>query len=171
MRDYVMPPASYSQIISLLSIDEVNAYTAMVRTFPHDYFVSCYWSDFKKHDSFVSWYNNLYNKSCGYKFLSYESAYNAILFNPTTFYDYCKICEYISQVYIQRANTKKNKRDKEVRDNQIMLLKKLAEHIQSLQDNDINTLISILESDKDIASRLILETPTEKMLEPTHTLV
>ena len=102
--------------------------------------------------------------------MSYESDYNAIIFNPATFYDYCKICEYASQQYNQRKNEEENRRDREVRDNQIENLKKLTNYIQSLQDKDIDTLTSVLESDKDIASRLTLETSTEKMLEPTHTL-
>lgn len=102
--------------------------------------------------------------------MSHESDYNAIIFNPATFYDYCKICEYASQRYIQTENEKKNKRDREVRNNQITNLKELTNYIQSLQDKDIDTLTSVLESDKDIASRLTLETSTEKMLEPTHTL-
>ena len=72
-------------------------------------------------------------------------------------------------VYIGK-NEKENKRDREVRDNQIANLKELTNYIQSLQDKDIDTLTSVLESDKDIASRLTLETSTEKMLEPTHTL-
>lgn len=168
MRDYVMPPASYSQIISLLSINEIHAYCLTVKSWISDYFVSCYWSDFKKHSNFISWYNNKYNKAHNY--MSYESDYNAIIFNPATFYDYCKICEYASQVHIQRDNEKENKRDREVRDNQIANLKELTNYIQSLQDKDINTLTSVLESDKDIASRLTLEASTEKMLEPTHTL-
>ena len=46
----------------------------------------------------------------------------------------------------------------------------MTNYIQSLQDKDIDTLTSVLESDKDIASRLTLETSTEKMLEPIHTL-
>lgn len=172
MRDYVMPPASYSQIISLLSIDEIHAYATIVQRFvcdsPFDYFISCYWSDFKEHSNFISWYNNQYNKAHDY--MSYESDYNAIIFNPATFYDYCKICEYTSQIHIQKKNEKENKRDREVRDNQIANLKELTNYIQSLQDKDIDTLTSVLESDKDIASRLTLETSTEKMLEPTHTL-
>ena len=174
MRDYVMPPASYSQIISLLSIKEIHACATMIQHPNYafdslsDYFISCYWSDFKKHSNFISWYNNKYNKAHNY--MSYESDYNAIIFNPATFYDYCKICEYASQVHIQRDNEKENKRDREVRDNQIANLKELTNYIQSLQDKDINTLTSVLESDKDIASRLTLEASTEKMLEPTHTL-
>ena len=96
--------------------------------------------------------------------MSYESDYNAIIFNPATFYDYCKICEYASQQYNQRKNEEENRRDREVRDNQIENLKKLTNYIQSLQDKDIDTLISVLESDKDIASSLTLEAPTEKML-------
>lgn len=172
MRDFVMPPASYSQIISLLSIDEIHAYTTIVQRFvcdsPFDYFISCYWSDFKEHSNFISWYNNQYNKAHDY--MSYEYDYNAIIFNPATFYDYCKICEYASQIHIQKKNEKENKRDREVRDNQIANLKELTNYIRSLQDKDIDTLTSVLESDKDIASRLTLETSTEKMLEPTHTL-
>ena len=54
MRDYVMPPASYSQIISLLSINEIHAYCLTVKSWLSDYFVSCYWSDFKKHSNFIS---------------------------------------------------------------------------------------------------------------------
>lgn len=166
MRDFVMPPASYSQIISLLSINEIHSYITIVQRFvcnnPFDYLISCYWSDFKEHSNFISWYNNQYNKANNY--MSYESDYNAIIFNPATFYDYCKICEYASQVHIQRDNEKENKRDREVRDNQIANLKELTNYIQSLQNKDINTLTSVLESDKDIASRLTLETPTEKML-------
>ena len=174
IRDYVMPPSSYSQIISLLSIKEIHAYATMIQHSTYafdslsDYFISCYWSDFKKHSNFISWYNNKYNKAHDY--LSYECDYNAIIFNPATFYDYCKICEYASQVHIQRDNEKENKRDREVRDNQIANLKELTNYIQSLQDKDINTLTSVLESDKDIASRLTLEASTEKMLEPIHTL-
>lgn len=98
--------------------------------------------------------------------MSYESDYNAIIFNPATFYDYCKICEYVSQIHIE----KKNKRDREIRNSQIANLKELTNYIQSLQDKDIDTLTSVLESDKDIASRITLETSTEKILEPTHTL-
>lgn len=166
MRDYIMPPASYSQIISLLSINEIHSYITIVQRFvcnsPFDYLISCYWSDFKEHSNFISWYNNQYNKANNY--MSYESDYNAIIFNPATFYDYCKVCEYASQVHIQRDNEKENKRDREVRDNQIANLKELTNYIQSLQDKDIDTLTSVLESDKDIASRLTLETPTEKML-------
>lgn len=171
MRDYVMPPASYSQIISLLSINEIHSYITIVQRFvcdsPFDYLISCYWSDFKEHSNFILWYDNQYNKANNY--MSYESDYNAIIFNPATFYDYCKICEYASQVHIQRDNEKENKRDREVRDNQIANLKELTNYIQSLQDKDIDTLTSVLESDKDIASRLTLETPTEKMLY-TYTL-
>lgn len=171
MRDYIMPPASYSQIISLLSINEIHSYITIVKRFvcnsPFDYLISCYWSDFKEHSNFISWYNNQYNKANNY--MSYESDYNAIIFNPATFYDYCKICEYASQVHIQRDNEKENKRDREVRDNQIANLKKLTNYIQSLQDKDIDTLTSVLESDKDIASRITLEAPTEKMLY-TYTL-
>lgn len=168
MRDYVMPPASYSQIISLLSINEIHAYCLTVKSWISDYFVSCYWSDFKKHDNFIAWYNSKYNEVKGYSFYKYE--YDAIIFNPATFYDYCRICEYASQQRAQKENEKEDKRDREVRDNQIANLKELTNYIQSLQDKDINTLTSILESDKDIASRLTLETSTEKMLEPTHTL-
>lgn len=168
VRDYVMPPASYSQIISLLSIDEIHAYALTVKAMPYDYFISCYWSDFKKHEGFISWYNNIYNKAHGY--LSFESAYDAIIFNPATFYDYCKVCEYASKVHIQRDNEKENKRDREVRDNQIANLKELTNYIQSLQDKDVDTLTSVLESDKDIATRLTLETSTEKMIEPVHSL-
>lgn len=168
VRNYVMPPASYSQIISLLSIDEIHAYALEVQSISYNYFVCCYWSDFKKHEGFISWYNNIYNKAHGY--LSFEAAYDAIIFNPATFYDYCKVCEYASQAHIQRDNEKENKRDREVRDNQIANLKKLTSYIQSLQDKDVETLTSALESDRDIASRLTLETSTEKMLEPTHTL-
>lgn len=168
MRDYVMPPASYSQIISLLSINELHAYGLSVTAWPSDYFVSCYWSDFKVHSNFIAWYNNKYNIANGYG--SYKYEYDAIIFNPATFYDYCKVCEYASKVHIQRDNEKENKRDREVRDNQIANLKELTNYIQSLQDKDIETLTSVLESDKDIASRLTLETSTEKMLEPTHTL-
>lgn len=171
MRDYVMPPAFYSQIISLLSINEIHSYITIVQRFvcnsPFDYLISCYWSDFKEHSNFISWYNNQYNKANNY--MSYESDYNAIIFNPATFYDYCKICEYASQVHIQRDNEKENKRDREVRDNQIANLKELTNYIQSLQNKDIDTLTSVLESDKDIASRLTLETSTEKMLY-TYTL-
>lgn len=98
--------------------------------------------------------------------MSYELDYNAIIFNPATFYDYCKVCEYVSQIHIE----KKNKRDREIRNSQIANLKELTNYIQSLQDKDIDTLTSVLESDKDIASRITLETSTDKMLEPTHTL-
>lgn len=168
VRDYVMPSASYSQIISLLSIDEIHAYAIMVKSRPYDYFISCYWSDFKKHESFISWYNNLYNKTHGY--LNFESAYDAVIFNPATFYDYCKVCEYASKIHVQRANAKEDKRDREVRDNQIANLKELTNYIQSLQDKDVDTLTSVLESDKDIASRLTLEISTEKASEPVHTL-
>ena len=167
MRDFVMPPASYSQIISLLSINEIHAYGLTVKSYISDYFVSCYWSDFKKHSNFISWYNNKYNKAHDY--LSYEYDYNAIIFNPATFYDYCKICEYASQQYNKRKNEEENRRDREVRDNQIANLKELTNYIQSLQDKDINTLTSVLENDKDIASSLTLETPTEKILY-TYTL-
>ncbi len=163
MRDYVMPPASYSQIISLLSIDEINA----AASWP-GYLLTYYWSDFKKHNNFIAWYNSKYNEVRGYSFYKYK--YNAIIFNPATFYDYCKICEYTSKRCIQRKNEKEDKRDKEVRDNQIANLKELTNYIQSLQDKDIDILTSVLESDKDIASRLALEASTEKMLEPTHTL-
>lgn len=102
--------------------------------------------------------------------MSYELDYNAIIFNPATFYDYCKICEYVSQIHIEKKNEKKNKRDREIRNSQIANLKELTNYIQSLQDKDIDTLTSVLESDKDIASRIILEISTEKMLEPTHSL-
>ena len=169
VRDYIMPPASYSQIISLLSINELHAYCLEVQSIPYDYFISCYWSDFKQHKNFVSWYDKKYQNASGYYPIS-KIEYNAIIFNPATFYDYCKVCEYASKVHIQRDNEKENKRDREVRDNQIANLKELTNYIQSLQDKDIETLTSVLESDKDIASRLTLETSTEKMLEPTHTL-
>lgn len=162
MRDYVMPPASYSQIISLLSINEIHSYGLMITSWLSDYFLSCYWSDFKKHSGFIAWYNSKYNEARDYHFYKYE--YNAIIFNPATFYDYCKVCEYASQVHIQKDNEKENKREREVRDNQIANLKELTNYIQSLQDKDINTLTSVLENDKDIASRLTLETPTEKIL-------
>ena len=166
MRDFVMPPASYSQIISLLSRWNLcllfNSYTLVIWLF-----LSCYWSDFKKHDSFIAWYNSKYNESKGHYSHKYE--YNAIIFNPATFYDYCKICEYASQQHNKRKNEEENRRDREVRDNQIANLKELTNYIQSLQDKDINTLTSVLESDKDIASHLTLETPTEKMLY-TYTL-
>ena len=168
MRDFVMPSASYSQIISLLSINEIHAYCLTVKSWLSDYFISCYWSDFKGHSNFISWYNNQYDKVHNY--MSYEYDYNAIIFNPATFYDYCKVCEYASQVRIQKDNEKENKRDREVRDNQIANLKELTNYIQSLQNKDIDILTSVLESDKDIASRLTLETSTEKMLEPIHTL-
>lgn len=148
MRDYVMPPASYSQIVSLLSIEEIHAYATMI--IPSDCFISCYWSDFKEHNNFIAWYNNKYNKVRNHFGYKYEYDYNAIIFNPATFYDYCKICEYASQH--QRAqNENENKRDREVRDNQIANLKELTNYIQSLQD--IDTLTSVLEGDKDIASR------------------
>ena len=169
VRDYVMPPASYSQIISLLSIDEIHAYALEVQSIPYNYFVCCYWSDFKKHSGFIAWYEARYQNASGY-YPSSKIDYNAIIFNPATFYDYCKVCEYASKIHIQRDNEKENKRDREVRDNQIANLKELTSYIQSLQNNDINTLTSVLESDKDIASRLTLETSTEKMSEPVHTL-
>ena len=70
---------------------------------------------------------------------------------------------------LRKKNEKKNKRDREIRNSQIANLKELTNYIQSLQDKDIDTLTSVLESDKDIASRITLETSTEKMLEPTHT--
>lgn len=173
MRDYVMPPASYSQIISLLSIEEIHTYAVMNQSYtlgpsPSDYLISCYWSDFKEHSNFISWYNNQYNKANDY--MSYELDYNAIIFNPATFYDYCKVCEYVSQIHIEKKNEKKNKRDREIRNSQIANLKELTNYIQSLQDKDIDTLTSVLESDKDIASRITLEASTEKMFEPTHTL-
>jgi hypothetical protein len=168
VRDFVMPPASYSQIISLLSIDEIHACGLTITSWSSDYFLSCYWSDFKKHSNFIAWYNSKYNEARNHYFYKYE--YNAIIFNPATFYDYCKVCEYASQRYVQTENEKENKRNREVRDNQITNLKELINYIQSLQDKDIDTLTSVLESDKDIASRLTLEASTEKMLEPTHTL-
>lgn len=122
IRDYAMPPASYSQIISLMSINEIHAYATIIQRYflgssSADYLISCYWSDFKEHSNFISWYNKAND------YLSYEPDYNAIIFNPATFYDYCKICEYVSQIHIEKKMKKKTKEIKKLEIIKLQILK------------------------------------------------
>lgn len=161
---HVLPPASSSQIISLLSLSDLPTfYSKYDWTYCHcnsdAFYLFYYWDDFKDRPDyydFFDWANKMYNtggKDTSYRY-STNITYNAVIFNPATLLDFCRLYEFIESerrhLIFKYEETKKE----QARLIQLRNLKTLTSYLQSLQDEDKMTFEKVLNENTEIQNRL-----------------